>query len=149
MLMQLGSVVFEIAPIGLDTVDHAGGASFAAHAVLGDMPALEFTGPGSEDWNIRATLLPEFSASVGAGDGQADLAALHAMRVSGAAQYLMRGDGTPLGWVVLKHVSERSRRLNATGVGRIIEVDVSVTRTSQPSADQAAAALLSLLPTDL
>ena len=146
MLMGLGSVVFETLPIGLDEIDHGGTASFAEHAVLGDMPPLEFTGKGPETWRIRGTLLPEFSISVGAGDGSgglSDLTALHAMRESGQAQFLMRGDGVPLGWVVLTRVTERSRRLNPQGVGRIIDVEVDVSRCGTPSV------LLSLMPIDL
>jgi phage protein U len=132
MLLGLGSVVFRILPIGLDEIDHAATASFAAHPVLGDMPSLEFTGKGPETWRIRGTLMPEFSAGTGAGDGQDDLNALHAMRESGQAQYLMRGDGVPLHWVVITRVAERSRRLNAKGVGRIIEVEIDVVRALKP-----------------
>lgn len=148
MRMQLGSVVFEIAPVGVDEIDHAASATFASHPVLGDMPSLEFTGEGREDWRIRATLLPEFSSRMGAGDGLDDVARLHAMRRSGDAQYLMRGDGVPLGWVVITQVSERSRRLNASGIGRIIEVEIDVTATTSPSSDNFAA-FLDLMPDDI
>jgi len=147
ILMQLGAVVFRIAPLGLQEIDHTGTASFAAHQVVGDMPPLEFTGEGPETWSIHATLLPEFSARAGAGDGAADLDALHAMRKSGAAQFLMRGDGVPMGWVVILRVSERSRRLNAAGVGREIEVSIDVKRAQTP--DASSAVLLSLMPAGL
>lgn len=148
MRMQLGSVVFEIAPIGVDEIDHAGSASFASHPVLGDMPSLEFTGEGREEWRLRGVLMPEFSSRMGAGDGLDDLARLHAMRKSGDAQYLMRGDGVPLGWVVIMQVSERSRRLNASGIGRIIEVEIDVVATTSPASDNFSA-FLELMPDDI
>jgi len=132
MLLCLGDVVFKILPIGLDEIDHAATASFAAHPVLGDMPSLEFTGKGPETWRIRGTLMPEFSADVGAGDGQDDLNALHAMREAGLPIAMMRGDGVWGGMVAITRVAERSRRLNAKGVGRIIEVEIDVVRTPKP-----------------
>jgi hypothetical protein len=132
MLLCLGDVVFKILPIGLDEIDHAATASFAAHPVLGDMPSLEFTGKGPETWRIRGTLMPEFSAGVGAGDGQDDLNALHAMREAGLPIAMMRGDGVWGGMVAITRVAERSRRLNAKGVGRIIEVEIDVVRTPKP-----------------
>ena len=150
MLMCLGAVVFEILPIGLDEIDHGATASFAQHAVLGDMPPLEFTGKGPETWRIRGTLLPEFSINAGVGDGSgglSDIDALHTMRESGQAQYLMRGDGVPLGWVVLTRVTERSRKLNPQGVGRIIDVEIDVSRCGTPGI--AGSPLLSLMPSGL
>jgi phage protein U len=151
MLLNLGSVVFEILPIGLDEINHGATASFASHAVLGDMPPLEFTGKGPETWHIRGTLMPEFSANAGVGDGSgglSDIDALHAMRQSGQAQPLVRGDGTPMGYVVLTRVTERSRKLNAQGIGRIIEVEIDVTATtSTPAA--AAQSIIDLMPTNI
>lgn len=148
MIAQLGSVVFELLPIGVNEIDHSGSASFASHPVLGDMPALEFTGEGREGWRLRGTLMPEFSSRSGAGDGLDDLARLHAMRKSGSAQFLMRGDGTPLGWVAIRRVTERSRRFNRSGVGRIIEVEIDVTAIKAPSADNLGS-LLDLMPADI
>jgi|ERR1035437_3470882 phage protein U len=135
MLAQLGSVIFEIAPIGLTEIDHGASASFAAHPVLGEMPPLEFTGEGPEEWRLRGTLLPEFNVRAGLADGLADLDALHAMRRSGQAQFLMRGDGVPMGWVVITRVTDRSHRLNAVGVGRIIDVEIDVSRAKLSGAD--------------
>ncbi len=146
--MQLGGVIFDVAPVGIDEIDHAGTASFASHPVLGATPPLEFTGDGGEQWRIRGTLLPEFSARMGAGTGLDDVAALHAMRKSGAAQFLMRGDGVPMGWVVIRRVTERSRRLNAAGIGRVIDVEIDVRAATKPMADDIAS-LLDLMPSDI
>ena len=149
MLMALGAVVFQIAPIGLDEIDHGATASFAAHPVLGDMPPLEFTGEGAEEWKLRGTLLPEFSANSGIGDGLSDVAALHAMRKAGSAVPLVRGDGVNLGWVVLTRVTERSRHLNAQGIGRVIDVEIDVIQTQTPSLAEINVVLLSMQPTNI
>lgn len=138
MLMILGDVIFEVAPVNVDETDHAGTASFAHHPVLGEMPPLEFTGEGPENWRLRGRILPEFNERAGLDSGLEAIDAIHAMRRSGQAQWLMRGDGVPLGWVVILHASERSRRLNAIGVGRIIEFEIDLTRAKQSGADLAA-----------
>jgi len=52
-----------------------------------------------------------------------------------------------MGWVVILRVSERSRRLNAAGVGREIEVSIDVKRAQTP--DASSAVLLSLMPAGL
>lgn len=135
MLAMLGSIIFDIAPIGLTEIDHGASASFAEHPVLGEMPPLEFTGEGPEEWRLRGTLMPEFNVRAGVASGLADLDALHAMRRSGQAQHLMRGDGVPMGWVAITRVTDRSHRLNAVGVGRIIEVEIDVKRAKLSGAD--------------
>ena len=45
----------------------------------------------------------------------------------------MRGDGAQMGWVVIEKVDERSTYLDAKGVGQVIEIDISVKRSSKPS----------------
>ncbi len=45
----------------------------------------------------------------------------------------MRGDGALMGWVVIEKVTERSTYLDAKGVGRVIDVDIHVKRSSSPS----------------
>lgn len=135
MIMQLGPVVFEVAPVGIDETDHRYASSFAVHPVLGSMPPLEKTGVGPEGWRIRGTLMPEFCRRNGIDDGLSDLAALQMMCQAGTPLFLMRGDGTPMGWVVIKDVAERSRALNKSGVGRQIHLDIDVVRTNAPSFD--------------
>ncbi len=138
MLAQLGSVIFEVLPVGLDGIDHSGTASFARHPVLGEMPPLEFTGEGSETWRLHGELRPEFSARNLGDSGLSGIDELHAMRRAGQAVFLMRGDGVPMGWVVITHVSERSRRLMANGVGRVVEFEVDVARAKFSGADLSA-----------
>ena len=146
MLYSLGSVSFEKLPTGLQEVSHAGTGDFATHPVLGDVPPLEWVGPGQEVWSFKGVLLTAFSARTIGDSGLSQIDALHAMRTSGQAQFLMRGDGVPLGWVVVTKVSERSRMLLQNGVGEEIQVDISVKKTGAPSAQNAVEALFAILP---
>jgi phage protein U len=38
-----------------------------------------------------------------------------------------------MGWVVIERVSERASYLDAEGIGRVIDVDISVRRSAKPS----------------
>lgn len=128
MLMQLGNIQFTIAPMSMNEYDHAATATFAEHQVVGIRPPLEFMGPGPEHWNIRAKLFPKHF-----GGTLENMTSLQQMRVSGQSYFMMRGDGTPIGWVVITAINERSSYLDRDGVGRVIEFDIMVKLAEGPS----------------
>jgi len=128
MLMMLGPIKFEVLPFNTDGYSHGHEAGFAEKPVLGARPPLEFVGDGPESWTIKARLYPEKFGGMG------HLELLYQARASGRPQYMMRGDGALMGWVNILSVSERSSYLGANGVGKVIDVDISVKRCSRPSA---------------
>jgi phage protein U len=138
-LMALGPVAFEIYPLNPQATDRSTEASWVEKPVVGRRPPLEFTGDGSEEMAISAKLFP---AKFG---GLSALAALDAMRASATPHFLVRGDGTPLGWFCVVSVKEKSTYLNAAGVGQIIDVDLNLKRADAPGASGYMAALMSLL----
>lgn len=138
MLAQLGPLQFTVHPFNMNENDHDAGASFAAHEILGRMPSLEFVGEAAETWSVRGKLFPHRLG------GLDEMAALHAMRRSGTAHFFMRGDGVPMGWVVIETVREKSSYLDAAGVGRVIEFEISLKRADGPSASGIFNALMSL-----
>ena len=95
--------------------------------VKASMGALIVVGDGPEVWTLHARIFPRRFG------GLEDLKKLAQARASGKPQYLMRGDGAQMGWVVIEKVDERSTYLDAKGVGQVIEVDISVKRSSKPS----------------
>lgn len=128
MLMMIGPVQFKVAPFNATETARTHTASHVAKQVMGAAPPLEFTGEGEETWAIRAILFPEKFG------GEGTLNILSLMRKSGAPQYMMRGDGGLMGWVVIDSVSERSSYLDPGGVGRVVEVDIALRRTTSPLA---------------
>lgn len=128
MLMMLGPVQFEVVPFNTSTYGHGHEAGFAEKPVLGARPPLEFVGEGPESWTIKAKLYPEKFGGLG------QLETLYQARASGQPQYLMRGDGAVMGWVVILNVQERSTYLDPKGVGKVIDVDITVKRCGSPSA---------------
>lgn len=127
MLMMLGPVQFDVVPFNTNDYSRGHEADFAQKPVLGTRPPLEFVGEGPETWTIKAKLFPEKFG----GMGQMEL--LYQARSSGRPQYLMRGDGAVMGWVVIVSVQERATYLDRKGVGKVIEVDISVKRCGSPS----------------
>lgn len=127
MLMILGPVQFEVWPFNATDYEHGHESAFAEKPVLGARPPLEWVGEGPETWTIKARIFPRRFG------GLEDLKKLAAARASGRPQYLMRGDGAQMGWVVIEKVQERSTYLDAKGVGQVIEVDISLKRSAKPS----------------
>lgn len=128
MLCQLGSVQFTVAPFNMHETDHDAGADFAWHEVIGRMRPGEFVGEANEGWTIRGRLFPERFG------GLSELSAMHAMRRSGVAQFFMRGDGVPMGWVVIERLTEKSTYIGPNGVGRVIEFEATLKRSGGPDA---------------
>lgn len=129
MLMQLGAVQFAVAPFNADSTDQTTGSHFAAHPVIGAMPPQEFTGEATEEYEIRGKLFPQ---RFGGLDG---LEAMQAMSRSGDSYFLMRGDGRPMGWYVVKSLRVHSSYLDGGGVGRVIEFSIRLDAAQSPSAD--------------
>ena len=127
MLMSLGPIKFEVYPFNATEYDHEHETSFVEKPVLGARPPLEWVGEGSEGWSIKAKIYPHKFG------GLSDLKKLYQARAAGRPLYLMRGDGAQMGWVVIDRVTEWSSFLDAQGIGRVIEVDISVRRASKPS----------------
>ena len=128
MLMLLGPVQFQIAPFNAHGIDHQTETTHVEKPVLGAMPPVEHVGEGAETWTIQGRIFPERFGGLG------DLRKLHDARRSGLPQYLMRGDGAMMGWVVIERVQERSAYLGPGGVGRVIDITINVRRAQAPGA---------------
>lgn len=138
LLMQIGPVLFELVPLNTGEYSHQHTADFVAKPVLGIMPPQEFVGEGEESWTIRAKLFPHKFGGLG------HLAELFTARQSGEPQYMMRGDGAVMGWVVITNVTEKSTYLDRLGVGKVIEVDITVKQAGAPAAGGFFGALASI-----
>lgn len=128
MLMMIGPVQFRVAPFSLMDHGHAHEAAFAEKAVIGADPVHEWTGSATETWTFRARLFPDRFG------GLPVLETLAQIRRTGLPQYMMRGDGRLMGWVLVERVNERSTYLDGNGVGKVIDVDITVRRTAAPGA---------------
>lgn len=127
MLYQLGALSITVAPFNVDKVQMSSSTDYAAKPVIGTMPPLEYVGEGATTWRLSGTLFPKVIG------GMSQLAILHQMRERGQPQFLQRGDGAPMGWVVIEKVMERSSHLAADGVGRKVDVTIHLKKSGRPS----------------
>lgn len=138
MLYALGPVTFEVAPVNVTEVGRTTEASYVEKPVVGRRPPLEFTGDGPETMTLAVKLFPSKFG------GLSSLSSFDTMRQSGTPFVLARGDGANLGWFVVASAREKSSYLDGRGVGRVIEVDLTLKRADAPSTGGYMAALFSL-----
>jgi len=139
MLYQLGALAIEVAPFNVHEVSESATTEYATKPVVGIEPPQEYVGEGSHEMTLAGRLFPaEFG-------GLDELATLHQMRASGRPQYLMRGDGTPLGWWAITQVEAKSTYLDRQGVGKFVEVTITMRRAQSPAAQSYFALLAGVL----
>jgi uncharacterized protein len=105
MLMRLGTVEFDVFPFNTHEYSRDAATDYAKKAVVGAREILEYVGEGEEKYTISGKLITKRLGGLGT------LAELHALRQSGIAQFLMRGDGMALGWFVIESVGGSVRPL--------------------------------------
>lgn len=128
MLYMLGPLAITVAPFNIDSVGTSGSTEYAAKPVIGAEPPLEYVGEGSNEIELSGQIFPQALGGLG------ELELLQQMRASGKPQYLMRGDGRPLGWFAITASSANSTYLDGKGVGKQIAVSISLRRAQKPSA---------------
>ena len=126
MLYQIGVLSVKVTPFNVDKVQRDSATDYVPKPVIGIEPPMEYVGEGATTWRMSGQLFPKVIGGLG------ELALLHLMRESGQPQFVLRGDGTPLGWAVIERVTERSQHLDANGVGQQIAVEIQMRRARPP-----------------
>lgn len=139
-LYTIGSLQIEVAPFNVHEVSDSGVTEYAVKPVAGAEPPLEFVGEGSNEMSMTGRLFPK---SLG---GMDELETLQTMRRSGKPQFVMKGDGTPLGWWAITRVSSRSSYLARDGIGKQVEVSIDMTRGGKPPAKSYFSLIIGMLP---
>ena len=128
MLFQLGALQINQTFNAHETA-HKYGADFVAKNVIGTRKPREYVGIGDDSISLTGTLFP---LKIG---GLSELDMLQAMTEQGQPQILVRGDGTNLGWYVVDKVSEKSKYLDSSGIGRVIDIEIELNRVDAPNAE--------------
>ena len=128
MLYQLGAVTIEVWPFNVTDVGRNGDSGFAEKAVIGRMQVLEAVGDNNDTITLTGKQFPQ---KLG---GLAELELMRAQKAAQVALPLVRGDFTPLGWFVITSLQDRSSILDGSGVGKVIDVEIGLKRSSPPGA---------------
>lgn len=139
MLFQLGALQIDTAPFNAHQTAESASADFAAHDVIGALRPQEYMGEGDDEMTISGRLFPHKFG------GLDELGLLRQMLTNGEPQILVRGDGVNKGWRIITNVSVTSTYLDASGVGRVLEVEIKTKRCPRPTASQFVAILYRLL----
>jgi phage protein U len=129
--MSLGPVVFSL-KLDLQSISQKEKSSFAKHDILGSSPVYEDTGEEEGTITLKGTLMPYFLG------GLSGIAALQAARLQKVPLPLMRGDGLPMGWVLIDAIDRDDTELDANeGIGNSIDYTVSLIKVGTPGIDSA------------
>lgn len=128
MLYLIGPLAVQVYPFNMSEIRENGSTDFATKGVVGAKQPLEFVGEGSDEIELSGTLFPQ------AMGGLDSLELLRQLRMSGKPQFVMRGDGTPLGYYAIVSSSASSSYLDNRGVGKKIDVSISLRGAQKPSA---------------
>lgn len=130
MLFQLGAVTVDVRPFNVDEVKRKGAADFADKDLLGRRKGSEFVGVGTETLELSGKILP-FRRR---GDGRPALEAMWGQMRAGQPIFVMRGDGTILGWMRIDSIDESHASLvkGGGGVGSEISHEIKLTRVEAP-----------------
>jgi len=138
-LMTLGGVPFEAYPFNTHEYAESGSVPFVEKAVIGGKPPKEFVGEDNEELTINGKLLP---IKLG---GLDTLDMVKQMKSSGQPQFLMRGDGKPLGWFVICKLNAKSTYLTDQGIGQVVEFDIALSESGSPTAEDYFLSILDFL----
>jgi len=129
MLYKLGTLTIKVQPFNVDRVITSGDTDFVWKPIVGAESPPEYVGEGANTFTLSGTLFPKVLG------GLDELALLQRMRAQGETQWLQRGDGKPMGWVVILNVTTSETDLAGDGVGQKTAVSMKLRRAKAPNAD--------------
>lgn len=129
MLMALGMFVFETRSVPYQQLQRATEWRHASQSRVGDRPAYQFIGPGTDTITLSGTLLPEYTG------GRLDLDDIRDMADQGKAWPLVEGTGRQYGLWVITKVDETSSVLFRDGAAAKIEFSLSLEHVDDDRTD--------------
>jgi len=128
MLACIGPIAFDLKN-DLQGVSFETASSFAKHDVMGAPPVYEDTGDEESSITLKGTLLPFFFTGALRG-----ITLLEAARRQKVPLTMIRGDFTPMGWVLIDTISSSHADLDASdGVGHTVEYSIKLLRVGTPA----------------
>jgi len=128
MLMMIGAVPVEIWPLNATEYSSQDNARFAEKSVIGRRPILEAVGEGEGTLSVTCKVFPQ---KLG---GLDHIDVLQNQRAAQDAMPVMRGDGVPLGFMVITDIKVRHEHLDESGIGRVVTCEISLKKSDPPGA---------------
>lgn len=139
MLYQVGPVTISTFPFSIDAAERNTAADYAPKELIGRLRDREFVGEGDHGFVLKGKILPGRMMP----GGLLMLDVLHGARLGGVPVFVMRGDFHALGWFVIESVKESHSMLDWTGVGQIIDHEITFTKVKGFGSNDAGYTLIS------
>lgn len=137
-MMILGPTIFNMVT-NMQEAEASSEARFAEHKILGGPIVHEAVGEGKSEFTISGVIYPE-RIGVDGGISKLKLAKSALIPIP-----LMRGDFTPMGWVIIRAISSKEIRINSRGVGKKITFSAKLEFTGKPSGAALTQSILELI----
>jgi len=122
VMMQLGGFQFGIPTAAYQELQRTTEWRWPTQERFGQMPVLQFTGPGADTMSLTGVIFPEWNGGV------VQLDALRALGDAGTPHALVGGNGASLGQWVVESVDEGQTVFAAGGVPRRMEFTLQLRR---------------------
>ncbi|MDQ7091746.1 MAG: phage tail protein [Methylococcales bacterium] len=120
--MILGSYIFSLHTAAYETLQRTTSYRWKAQERIGQRPAQQFLGIGSDEITLNGTILPDFAG------GHSQIVRMKSSAEEGKPLMLVSGTGAILGkWCIVK-IAETNSILLSNGVGRKIEFTMNLIR---------------------
>ncbi|WP_445620649.1 phage tail protein [Kushneria sp. Sum13] len=129
MLMALGMFVFQTNTVPYQELQRRTEWRHASQSRVGDRPAYQYLGPGTDTITLSGTLLPEFTG------GRLNLDEIRDMADQGRAWPLVEGTGRQYGLWVITGVDETSSTLYRDGAAAKIEFSLTLEHVDDERTD--------------
>lgn len=129
MLMALGMFVFQTRSVPYQELKRATQWRHASQSRVGDRPAYQYVGPGTDTITLSGTLLPEFTG------GRVNLDEIRHMADQGQAWPLVEGTGRQYGLWVITQVEETASVFYRDGMPQKIEFTLTLEHVDDTRTD--------------
>lgn len=133
VLLSLGEVQFSLNTAALQQVSRNTEASWAQVPRIGQLDALQYTGPGNDTWTIPCDLYPDWKGSANV------IEALRMMARSGGVYFLMAANGDVIGLFVVRSVTEEQSLFKSGGAARKYAFTLTLQRYAETAAQKSQA----------
>lgn len=144
MLYQIGSVQITHSGLNAHEVSRQAGSDFAEKDVIGMLKPAEAVGEGDDVLKITCKVFMQNAIGASTAMDQLDQ-----MRLAQQPVICVRGDGYNYGWRRITNIEEKHRKLDLSGVGKVIEFEVTLKKHAKPDAGSIVQQLFSVAASGL
>jgi hypothetical protein len=136
----VGVLTFDTFPFSVGGAEREDGYDYAKHELMNRRRGYEAEGAGDDVLTLSGEFLP---FHIG---GLSELEMARGLKNSGSPQFVMRGDGTVLGWYVITSIKDsHTDAIAPNGVAYRVKYEIKLEAVDDPGEDAGAGLIASLV----